>query len=277
MKRYAVGAAWTAAIDDWEIALRAAGRSAQTIETRTEHLRRCARQTGATSPGTLSAARLIRWAGSQTWARETRRSMYASLKSFYRWAVETGRTIDDPAASLPPVEVGPAVPRPVSEAEYRRALDEADRRTHVILRLAAEAGLRRAEIAQIARCDLVADLAGWTLLVHGKGGRDRLIPLTDSLAREVRARIGAGPWLLPSPRDGGHLTARHVGKIASRALPNGVTLHMLRHRFATVVHTSTRDLITTQRLLGHASVATTQRYVAVADDALRGAMGAAAV
>lgn len=276
MKRYAVPPAWAEAIDEWERALRAAGRSAQTIETRTEHLRRCARQAGATSPGTLSAARLVRWAGSRTWARESRRSMYASLRSFYRWAVETGRSIDDPTEALPSVAAGPAVPRPVPEGDYRRALAAADPRGRVILRLAAEAGLRRAEIAQIERRDLVADLGGWTLMVHGKGGRDRLIPLTDSLAREVRARIGAGTWLLPSPR-GGHLTARHVGKIASRALPGGATLHMLRHRFATVVHTSTRDLIVTQRLLGHASVATTQRYVAVQDDALRAGVGAAAI
>lgn len=276
MKRYAVPPAWSATIEEWERALRAAGRSAQTIETRTEHLRRCARQAGATAPGTLSAARLVRWAGSRTWARETRRSMYASLRSFYRWAVETGRSVDDPTKALPSVAAGPAVPRPVSEGDYRRALAEADPRAHVILRLAAEAGLRRAEIAQVGRRDLVSDLGGWTLVVHGKGGRDRLVPLTDSLAREVRARIGTGAWLLPSPR-GGHLTARHVGKIASHALPEALTLHMLRHRFATVVHTSTKDLITTQRLLGHASVATTQRYVAVQDDALRGAVATAAV
>lgn len=275
MKRYAVPPAWAAAIEEWERALRAAGRSAQTIETRTEHLRRCARQAGATSPGTLSAARLVRWAGSRTWARETRRSMYASLRSFYRWAVETGRSVDDPTEALPSVAAAPAVPRPVPEGDYRRALAAADPRTRAILRLAAEAGLRRAEIAQVGRRDLVSDLGGWTLVVHGKGQRDRLVPLTDSLAREVRARIGAGAWLLPSPR-GGHLTARHVGKIASRALPEA-TLHMLRHRFATVVHTATHDLITTQRLLGHASVATTQRYVAVQDDALRGAVATAAV
>lgn len=276
MKRYAVPPAWAAAIEEWERALRAAGRSAQTIETRTEHLRRCARQAGATAPGTLSSARLVRWAGSRTWARESRRSMYASLRSFYRWAVETGRSVDDPTEALPSVAAGPAVPRPVPEGDYRRALAAADPRTRVVLRLAAEAGLRRAEIAQVGRRDLIGDLGGWTLVVHGKGQRDRLVPLTDSLAREVRARIGAGDWLLPSPY-GGHLTPRHVGKIASRMFPESITLHMLRHRFATVVHTSTRDLITTQKLLGHASVATTQRYVAVQDDALRGAVATAAV
>ena len=276
MKRYPITAAWATAIDEWEHTLRAAGRSAQTIETRTEHLRRCARQAGATAPGTLSSARLVRWAGSRTWARESRRSMYASLRGFYRWAVETGQSVDDPTEALPSVAAGPAVPRPVSEGDYRGALAVADPRGRVILRLAAEAGLRRAEIAQVGRRDLVSDLGGWTLMVHGKGGRDRLVPLTDSLAREVRARIGAGIWLLPSPR-GGHLTPRHVGKIASHALPGGATLHMLRHRFATIVHTSTRDLIVTQRLLGHASVATTQRYVAVKDDALRAGVGAAAI
>lgn len=256
--------------------MRAAGRSAQTIETRCEHMRRFARQTGAGAPGMVSRGRVETWAGSHEWARETRRSIYASLRGFYAWAMETGRVVADPTAALPSIMAGPAAPRPAPEVVYRAALAGADARQHVILRLAGEAGLRRAEIAGIRGRDLVRDLGGWTLIVHGKGDRTRFVPLTDSLAGEVRRTLGGGRWLLPSPA-GGHLTARHVGKIASRALPGGTTLHMLRHRFATVVNRSTGDLLAVQRLLGHASVATTQRYVAVDANALRAAAGAAAI
>lgn len=264
-------------IDDWALALRAAGRSAQTIETRCEHMRRFARQTGAGAPGVVSRRRVEAWAGSHEWARETRRSIYASLRRFYAWAMESGRVASDPTAALPSVAAGPAVPRPASEAAYRAALAGADTRQHVILRLAGEAGLRRAEIARIGRHDLVRDLEGWTLVVRGKGDRMRLVPLTDSLAGEVRQTLGdGGRWLLPSTA-GEHLTPRHVGVLASRALPAGVTLHMLRHRFATVVNRSTGDLLAVQWLLGHASVATTQRYVAVDANALRSAAGAAAI
>lgn len=240
-------------------------------------MRRFARQTGAGAPGVVSRGRVEAWAGSHEWARETRRSIYASVRGFYTWAMESGRVTSDPASALPTVAAGPAVPRPAPEAAYRAALADADARQHVILRLAGEAGLRRAEIAGISRHDLVRDLEGWTLIVHGKGDRIRLVPLTDSLAGEVRRALGErGQWLLPSTV-GEHLTPRHVGVLASRALPTGVTLHMLRHRFATVVNRSTGDLIAVQRLLGHVSVATTQRYVAVQDDALRGAVATAAV
>lgn len=271
-----ISAPWADAIEQWRLALRAAGRTAQTIETRTEHVRRFARQTGTPGPGLVSRAAILEWAGTHEWARETRRSTYASLRGFYRWAVETGVAVEDPTVGLPAVKPGPAVPRPAPEDAYRRALGAADSRTHVILRLAAEAGLRRAEIAQIQAADMTRDLGGWSILVHGKGERDRLVPLTDSLAAEIRTYLGRRQWLLPSPA-GGHLTARHIGKLASRALPDGVTLHMLRHRFATVVHGRTHDLIAVQRLLGHASVATTQRYTLVGADVLRCAVATAAV
>lgn len=271
MDKYPIPAPWGQAVDAWALALRAAGRTPQTIETRTEHIRRMARQTGAPSPALLPRVRLVEWAGSREWARETRRSTYASVRGFYRWAVEAGLVTEDVSDTLPVVKPGPAVPRPAPEEAYRDALTAADARTHVILRLAAEEGLRRAEIAQVARDDLTPDLLGWTLLVHGKGGKDRLVPLTDSLAGEVRDYLGARRWLLPSPA-GGHLTPRHVGKLASRALPGAWTCHTLRHRFATTLRAQGADLLVIRDLLGHESVATTQRYTAVPGDDLRKAV-----
>ena len=219
---------------------------------------------------------MIEWADAHDWARETRRSVYASLRGFYRWAVEVGVCGDDPTDVLPTVKPGPACPRPAPEDVYAEAIRTQDARARVILRLAGEAGLRRGEIAVVAREDLIRDLSGISLLVHGKGERDRRVPLSDSLAREVVGYLGEGRYLLPSPT-GGHLTPRHVGKIGAGVLPQGYTLHTLRHRFATTAHAGTRDLIVVQRLLGHSSVATTQRYVASSDDAMRQAVIVAAV
>ena len=224
----------------------------------------------------VSAARLVEWAGAREWARETRRSHYASLRGFYGWAVDAGICAEDPTGALPSIKPGPAVPRPATDRAYRDALAAADERGHVILRLAGEAGLRRGEIARVHRRDLLADLAGVTLVVHGKGDRVRLVPLSPSLGREVARVLAGRDWLLPGP-GGSHMTARHVGKLGSQWLPEGVTLHQLRHRFATVVNKATRDLVSVQRLLGHASVATTQRYVAVDEDTLRAAAMSAAV
>lgn len=278
MKQKELPEGWKRPLERWTFALRAAGRTDQTIETRTEAIRRFARHIGAGNPALVSRARLIEWAGSHQWAPETRRSEYASLRGFYSFLYESGAISDDISAALPHVAAGIPRPRPADDATYRRALENADNRTHVILRLAGEAGMRRAEIAAVNSGDLFRDLCGDTIRVHGKGRRDRFVPLTDSLAFEVRAVIQAGgsQWLLPSPA-GGHLTARHVGRLAGRVLTAPYTLHTLRHRFATTVHEKTHDLRAVQELLGHASVATTQRYVAISADALREAARSAAI
>jgi len=96
-----------------------------------------------------------------------------------------------------------------------------------------------------------------------------------SLAAAVRAQ-GPG-YVFPGQvvdrhahtRTEGHLSARYVGKQLAAVLPGDVTMHMLRHRFATKAYNVNRDVFTVQRLLGHASPATTQRYVQVADARMR--------
>lgn len=274
MDQLPITPAWRAAVDDWARTLRAAGRTAQTIETRCEHIRRMSRQTGVGSPALVRSAHLIEWAAAHEWSRETRRSIYASLRRFFSWALSTGLTDEDPTTGLPSVKPAPAIPRPAPERVYAAALAGANPRARMIVRLAAEAGLRRAEIARVARDDLFEDLDGWSLRVEGKGERVRIVPLSDSLAGTLRTFIGRRIWAFPSST-GDHLTPRHVGKIAGSVLPDPWTLHTLRHRFATVAHEETRDLIAVQRLLGHASVATTQRYVATDRRRLRAAVMAA--
>ncbi|GAB3168953.1 hypothetical protein GCM10027059_32870 [Myceligenerans halotolerans] len=107
--------------------------------------------------------------------------------------------------------------------------------------------------------------------MHGKGSRRRTLPVPDDLAAILR---GAGDgYLFPSP-NGGHLTPHWVGTLVSRALADGTTMHQLRHLCATEIHEETRDLRLVQTILGHASVATTQRYVAVEDTRIREALEA---
>ncbi|WP_207382247.1 tyrosine-type recombinase/integrase [Schaalia vaccimaxillae] len=196
------------------------------------------------------------------------------MHGFFAWAMAAAITDADPTGDLPSVRPSTPVPRPAPERVYADALAHADDRARMIVRLAAEAGLRRAEISQVTRDDLFEDLDGWSLRVQGKGERVRVVPLSDSLAAELRRFIGRRQWAFPSPT-GDHLTPRHIGKIGRRVLPEPWTLHTLRHRFATVAHEETRDLIAVQRLLGHASVATTQRYVATDRRRLRRAVEAA--
>lgn len=115
-------------------------------------------------------------------------------------------------------------------------------------------------------------LAAWET-ERGTGDRDRVVPITTALAREIR-RAGVGWWLFPND-NGGHLSAEWVGTLCAAALPGGWTLHGCRHRFATRAYRGSRDLRAVQELLGHSSPVVTQRYVAVDAGALRTAMMAA--
>jgi integrase/recombinase XerC len=81
-------------------------------------------------------------------------------------------------------------------------------------------------------------------------------------------------WLFPTG-SGGHLTVHHVGGLVARVFPPGFTMHSLRHMFASRAYRGTRNLRAVQVLLGHQSIATTERYCAVDDSEIRAAMEAA--
>lgn len=263
--------AWAREITAWSDHMLATGMSTNTVKSRRDHLQRASRAI-LVGPWDTRAEDLIAWAADQDWAPETRRNTYASLRGFFQWGVASGRTDANPTIALPRPKAGIPNPRPVPERVVEIAMHHADTRTRLILRLAIELGLRRAEIAQVHAGDLWEDLAGWSLTVHGKGNKDRNIPLPADLAFILRSTCQDG-WLLPSDRHpSGHLTPRYVGKLAARALPPPWTLHTLRHACATGIYKDTRDLILVQQLLGHSNVATTQRYVQIPDAALRDAI-----
>lgn len=264
---------WDTALHTFEVALRAAGRRETTIGTRLRHIRQMARALPRTAPAEVSADQLLEWAAARDWAPETRHSYYVSIRAFYAAL----RIDPSPADALPTISRPVPPPRPTPERVYRDALAAADERTRAILVLAGAAGLRRGEIVRVNIADLSDDGANPFLLVRAKGGHDRLIPVTAEIAGLIRTRCAADPdsgWAFPS-RDGGHIRPRWASKLAARVLPPGWSLHSLRHRFATTAYSADRDLLAVQRLLGHSSVATTQRYTAPPDDAMRRALDAA--
>jgi integrase/recombinase XerC len=81
-------------------------------------------------------------------------------------------------------------------------------------------------------------------------------------------------WLFPTASDG-HLSVHYVGELVDAVLPDGWSMHTLRHRFASRAYRGTRNLRAVQMLLGHESIATTERYTAVDDNEMRAAMTAA--
>lgn len=244
--------------------------SPETIALRTSHIRRVARSNLSPDPWSITASELLDWTGRHDWSRETARAVRSSLRRFWAWGVKSGRTETDVAAELPAIRPELPRPRPATADIVRRAIASANPRVALMLRLANELGMRRAEVACVyPRNDLVQDLIGWSLLVHGKGTRKRVLPLPADLAEQLR---GAGDgYAFPSPT-GGHLSPHWVGALVRRAIGDGTTMHQLRHLCATELHDQTHDLRLVQTVLGHASVATTQRYVAVDESRMREAV-----
>ncbi|WP_460356687.1 tyrosine-type recombinase/integrase [Mycobacterium sp. ZZG] len=274
---------WDMLIDEYATWLRGVGRSPKTIELRVGQLRMVAREIGG-HPNAVTQDDLVTWLGCYPdWKPETRRSYRGAICGFFDWAYKFGRIVEDPARGLPSFPIGVSAPRPADDAAWAEALRTADLRVTLMLRLAGEVGLRRSEVAQVHTRDLIEGVAGAQLIVHGKGNKKRTVPLSQGLADLIR--LGAeghtpgapsSGWLFPDGF-GGHLTPAYVGLLVKRVLPDGLTMHTLRHRAATRAYRGTRNIRAVQHLLGHSSVATTMRYTAVDDDEVRAAMMAAAL
>src|SRR6201997_3865972 len=232
------------------------------------------------SPEQVTAERLFDRCGPQGhWSLETRPGYRSAARKFFAWAFKTGRVTSDLSDALPAVRQIVPPPRPAPDDVWRRALDAADAGTRLMMRLAAEAGMRRGEVACVHTRDVLDGIDGARLVVHGKGGRGRVVPISDSLADAIRAGAAghtpgapASGYLFPRWRADEHVSAQYVGELVAAALPEQWTMHCLRHRYATRAYPRHRNLRAVQVLLGHASIVTTERYTAVDDDEIRAAM-----
>lgn len=274
MRTVPVPDSWSEPLAAYLSWMRAAKRAPGTIYQHSYALRRFANDTGR-PPYPVTVEQLAHYLGQLgEMSGAALRSKRQALRGFYAWGHVTGRWDDNPAARLPTISATVGLPRPAPEHSIRVALASADERVRMMVLLGVQAGLRCREICQVHTDDLQRDLVGWSLLVHGKGDRRRMVPVPSDLAAMIR-RQDPG-YLFPGQIDG-HLSPKRVSELISEALPPGVTAHQLRHRYGTRAYQlGGRDLRAVQQLLGHASVATTQVYVAVDDDAVRRAALAAA-
>jgi len=257
---------WAPELSSFRSYLRASGKPESTVNSRLGQLGRFARENASLNPWDATLDDLIEWLSGKRWASETRRGHRTALRAFYSWGVDTGRIEKSPADRLPVSKASLPRPRPALDEEYESAIREAKEREALALRLAAELGLRRAEVATVHTRDLLEIDGFWSLVVHGKGNRERILPLPAGLASVLRSRPAG--FVFPGQYNG-HLSPNYLGKVISGLLPSGVTMHALRHRFATKAYNIDRDVFTVQQLLGHASPETTQRYVQVSDVSMR--------
>lgn len=254
-------------IESWCAWYEAGDASPGTIRLRRNHLRRLA---GAHGLLEVTESDLIAWMGSSSGKEpSSRKSVLASLRSFYRWAQRTGELQADPTLGLRRIVTPEGLPKPISEVALQAALAQADKETTLMLLLGAYAGLRRAEIAAVHSRD-ITDLG---LMVKGKGRKVRRIPIHPVLAAALCEVDG---WAFPGRFPDAPVTPDYVAARLERVLPEPWTAHTLRHRFATQTYRACKDIRVVQQLLGHSSIQTTVRYVMIDQDALAAAVNAVA-
>jgi integrase/recombinase XerC len=260
--------------------LEARGHSGRTVEGRKAVLHLLSRHAGVPLRD-ITTDHLSAWQDDLTvLSINTRRSYISHVKGFYRWARAEERLADNPARVLVAPRPRRQVPRPMPERQMEQALDAAPTRIRLWLELAGYGGLRACEIARVDRDDILRDGDEPALLVHGKGDRERVVPLDVAVLASLDE-----PWLPTSGRlfllrSGKPVSAHYVSKMCNEFLHKaGIreTLHQLRHRFGTQVYrASGHDIRLTQELLGHASPATTAIYTEIDQSAAASTVAAIA-
>jgi integrase len=156
-------------------------------------------------------------------------------------------------------------PHPTRLDDLRRIFACARGVLRVAFVLAAFAGLRRGEICRLQVTDLELSGSLSTALVHGKGAKERTVPLLRPVVEELQAYgLPRAGWLVRGAR-GGAMNPDRLSEAASRFFRDigvATTLHSLRHAFATHAVRTTHDLLMVRDLLGHCSVASTEIYAA---------------
>jgi integrase/recombinase XerC len=204
------------------------------------------------------------------------------MRSFFSWLRREGRSERDPASLLSAPRFPRSLPRYLSESAAARLFDEragipdeTAARDRALLEVLYGSGLRASEAVALDWPDVALD----DRRAHvrgGKGGKDRHVPLSrpasEALARlRALARAASGP-VFRNAR-GARLNPRSVARVLHRALARAglpeVNPHALRHSCATHMLDHGADLRSIQELLGHASIATTQRYTHVSLRQLR--------
>jgi site-specific recombinase XerD len=217
-------------------------------------------------------------------AAATVRRRIACLRAFFRWSTSVRGSNDPFQGWRPTLPRRRRLPRSLSRPEARFLLSgrggtEVDETLDVTIRLMISTGLRVGEVCRLRVEDVSPD--GLSLRVHGKGSRDRIAYVSDvalrtDLSEIVRnRRIAAGlSAALFLNRRGQPIRPQSIRsklrRVAGDAgIARRVTPHMLRHTAATLLIETGVDIRFVQRLLGHSSIATTEIYTHVSNEALR--------
>jgi integrase/recombinase XerD len=219
----------------------------------------------------------------------TRARHLSALRQYFRFLLSENVVNIDPTHTIVTPKLGRQLPKVLSEEEVGKlfaALNEKKTPNRVrllaLLEVTYASGMR---VSELLNLPLSSYQDKDVLMIKGKGGKDRLVPLNESAKVAIKAYLDIrhhfltenekNPWLFPSRGKEGHLTRQRYGQLLKElALEAGIDLskispHVVRHAFATHLLNHGADLATLQKILGHSDIATTQIYTHVATDRLK--------
>jgi integrase/recombinase XerD len=219
----------------------------------------------------------------------------SAIRQLYRFLYGEGHRSDDPAAVIEGPKRGRSLPKVLSVKQVDGLLAQAREgvkveakserlraaRLNCLLEVLYATGLRVSELVSLPEAAARRDQR--MLVIRGKGGRERLVPLNDQakrtmadyLALRAEAKLDKSKWLFPSFGESGHLSRQHFAReLKALAAAAGlkaaqVSPHVLRHAFASHLLQNGADLRVVQTLLGHADISTTQIYTHVLEERLK--------
>ncbi|WP_439816850.1 site-specific tyrosine recombinase XerD [Zavarzinia sp. CC-PAN008] len=223
-------------------------------------------------------------------AERTVNRRLSCLRQFHAFLLEEGRIASDPTRAAEGAKAPRTLPRILSETEVGHLLaaaaegeDSPERARRVCLvELLYATGLRVSELATLPRAAVQGDPR--LIMVTGKGGRDRLVPVGDAARaaildwlrhRPAHDPQGRSRYLFPGSGRPGHLSRQQVANILKDLAvlaglpPSRVSPHVMRHAFASHLLAHGADLRAVQTLLGHADISTTEIYTHVLAERLK--------
>ena len=235
-------------------------------------------------PATADAARVARWIDGQAdVAPRTLARRLSALRQFFRFLLNQGVRADDPTALIESPKLPRSLPKYLSESEVDALLAAARAREGLAGLIATAAlevlyatGLRVSEALSLPRTALSGTRP--LIVIRGKGGKERLVPLSDAARDAAVALTAASPesrYLFPGLDPKKPMTRQGFALLLKRTAldagldPARVSPHVLRHAFASHMLARGADLRSLQTLLGHADIGTTEIYTHVLSERLR--------
>ncbi len=224
-------------------------------------------------------------------AASTAARRLSAIKQFHKFLYSEGISEENPASTIETPRRAKALPKVLSEDDVTALLERAQVETEAakghrrhkairmlcLLELLYATGMRVSELVSLTRQTVQAD--DRVLTIKGKGGRERMVPLSGAARTAILAFLpeldGKSPRLFPSRGKQGHLTrqmfAIELKELAARAgiAADRVSPHILRHAFASHLLANGADLRAVQQMLGHADISTTQIYTHVLSERLK--------